>query len=123
MEESNISIDIKTEGGSINNSVIGSSMSQIHHSSADSQFVNAVAGDIDKLLETTACMLHYTQANNYEVATAAIASLNTDNYHGLRKKLIGALKAGTLDALKQFLNHPAAAFFITAFQELYKCDS
>ncbi|MGB3693590.1 MAG: pentapeptide repeat-containing protein [Spirulinaceae cyanobacterium] len=56
-----------------------------------------------------------TTTGKMQLATEAIARI--ENNPSLKAKIISSLKAGSIAAFEQFLNHPAASFVIAAFEE------
>ncbi|BAY17373.1 hypothetical protein NIES21_32100 [Anabaenopsis circularis NIES-21] len=59
-----------------------------------------------------------TTAGKMTIATEAIKQI--DNNPQLHNQILSALKAGGIQALAQFLNHPAASFVIGALEDWQK---
>ncbi|MDJ0774116.1 MAG: hypothetical protein QNJ49_11940 [Mastigocoleus sp. MO_167.B18] len=59
-----------------------------------------------------------TTTEKMTVATTAIQQI--ENNPKLRDRIVSALKTGGIQALAQFLNHPAAAFVIGALDDWQK---
>ncbi len=59
-----------------------------------------------------------TTAEQMVVATEAIKRIESDPT--LMKRILSALQAGSISALEQLLNHPAASFVIAALEDWQK---
>lgn len=59
-----------------------------------------------------------TTAGKMAIATEAIKYIDTNPK--LHQRVLSALKAGGVQALSQFLNHPAASFVIGALEDWHK---
>ena len=59
-----------------------------------------------------------TTATKLAIANEAVRRVQTD--HSLGQRVLGAVGAGSVSALEQFLNHPAASFFISLLEDWKK---
>lgn len=75
-----------------------------------------LAAEIQSLLERLEKLYSpETTSGKMKIATEAIEHIN--NNPNLAKRILGSLKSGSLSALQQLLNHPAASFTIGALND------
>ncbi|PWQ97502.1 hypothetical protein [Leucothrix arctica] len=105
----------KVKIGSVHNSniVVGNVQGGVTHTNdttTNNQQINEIALEIRKLIpeESSTSLAHM------EAATKVIEHIENDR--SLAEKIMGSLKDGSIDALGQALNHPAASFIIGAIK-------
>lgn len=82
----------------------------------NSQDLTQAAADIQALLEQLDKTYNpNTTTGKMTIATKAIEKI--DNNINLTKRIISALKSGSISAIESLLNHPAASFFIAALED------
>jgi phosphoenolpyruvate-protein kinase (PTS system EI component) len=74
------------------------------------------AAEIQQLLEQLS-KTYSTDTTSGKMAIATEAIKHIESNRTLRQKIVSALKAGSVEALGQALNHPAASFVIGAFDD------
>jgi signal recognition particle subunit SEC65 len=90
----------------------------IIHNNAEKNLAEAAA-EIQQLLEQLE--KSYPTNTTFEKMTAASEAIKRiESNPELHQKIISALKAGSTQALSQFLNHPLASFIIAAFEDWQK---
>jgi DNA-binding Lrp family transcriptional regulator len=83
---------------------------------AQQQDLAQAAAEIQKLLEQLEKSYPAnTTTGKMQIATEAISQI--DRNPALTARILSALKAGSVSAFEQFLNHPAASFVISALQD------
>ncbi|MBE9028770.1 hypothetical protein IQ266_03225 [filamentous cyanobacterium LEGE 11480] len=91
----------------------------IHNAQTHTQ-LGSTAEEIDNLLIRISTKHPVeTRIERMKVADAAMQYINVNN-PSLKTKILSALKAGSIDALGQLLNHPASSFFIAAIKDWQK---
>lgn len=100
--------------GSNSSHIIDNSTSKEKQTSSES--IALVAEELDTLLRKISSQsLSGETLSKAEVSVAAVREIK-DNKN-LRTRVLGAVKQGGIEALKQCLQHPASVFFISALQE------
>ena len=103
-------------GGNVSNDVKDSFN---NYTSEQKQSLAEAAAEIQQLLEQLEKSYSTdTTAAKMTVATEAIKQI--DSNPTLTNRILSALKAGSVQALGQALNHPAATFAISALEDWYK---
>jgi predicted RNase H-like HicB family nuclease len=78
--------------------------------------LSEAAAEIQQLLEQLS-RTYPTNTNPEKITVANEAIHRIENNPILRQKILRALKAGSVQALGQYLNHPIASFFLGALEE------
>ncbi len=110
---------INTEGGNYNEDIKGDYIQGNYYAAGQNQTLAEAAAEIQQLLEH----LETSDATDMmtwkmELATEVIKRIETNP--PLMNRVLSALKAGSIQALAQALNHPAASFVIAALEDLQK---
>ena len=90
-----------------------------YNSSQPQQTLAESAAEIQQLLDQLS-QTYPTDTTKGKMAVAAAAIEQIENNHTLTERILGALKAGSIQALGQALNHPAASFVIGALEDWQK---
>lgn len=112
-------IEINGGSGQVN-SIIGgkkNTINAIQQGSVDgemslAQATQEIQSVLDQLSET-----HPTETMIQKAQLAEVASTRVQANLTLKQRILSAIDAGTLGAISQALNHPAAAFFIEAVKD------
>ncbi|MDF5725898.1 MAG: pentapeptide repeat-containing protein [Rhizonema sp. PD37] len=113
--------NINTGGGNYNERIQGNYV-QGNYYAAQRQSLAEAATEIQTLLERLDKSYPTdTTAGKMAIATQAIEYIDSDPT--LTQRVLSALKAGGVQALAQFLNHPAASFVIGALEDWQKTKS
>ena len=116
-------VHIETGGGSIQDTILLSDNSRITKVNGDDKAASGIlreaAEELDALLVKVAGEpIEGELPSKAEVGSKAVRVLKKDK--ALKTKIISAIKVGSVEALKQLLQHPAATFFIAALDEWLK---
>jgi hypothetical protein len=108
-------------GGIVDTAQSGSNVQFTQNINAAEQQKNLAqaAKEIQQLLEQLS-KTYPTVTMSDKMKLAAEATQQIEHNPILMQKVISALKAGSIAALEQLLNHPAASFVIAAFEDLQK---
>lgn len=90
----------------------------ITHNNVEKNLVESAA-EIKQLLEQLE-KSYPTKTASEKMIAASEAIKRIESNPELHKKIMNALKAGSTQALSQFLNHPLASFIIAAFEDWQK---
>ncbi|NEP13030.1 MAG: pentapeptide repeat-containing protein [Symploca sp. SIO2C1] len=103
------------------NQVSGSARQQAnqHNYTSESKSLADAAKEIQSLLEQLS-QTYPTDTTAAKFALANEAIQRIENNPSLAQRILSALSAGSSSALEQFLNHPAASFFISALEDWKK---
>lgn len=88
----------------------------------NSQDLKQAAADIQALLEQLE-QTYPTNTTPGKMAIATEAIERIDNDPKLTQRILSALKAGSISAFEQLLNHPAASFFLSALEDWQQSKS
>ena len=83
------------------------------------QNLTEAAAEIQQLLEQLE-KSYSTETTIGKMGLATEVIERIDNNPTLRARVLNALKAGSVKAFEQFLNHPAASFVIAALEDWHK---
>ncbi|NEO48157.1 MAG: hypothetical protein F6K55_30185 [Moorea sp. SIO4A3] len=110
---------INTEGGNYNEKIYGNYVQGNYYPAGQNQTLAEAAAEIQQLLEQLdKSYTTNTITGQMELATEVIKRIETNP--PLMNRVLSALKAGSIQALAQALNHPAASFVIAAMENLQK---
>ena len=117
MEDRSIKIGHNSGSPIVTGLVGGDVKNEVQNSfNTTEQNLAEVAADIQSLLEQLEKSYSTdTTAGKMTIATKAIEHI--DNNPNLAKRILSALKAGSISSLQQLLNHPAASFTIGALND------
>ncbi|NEP29069.1 MAG: hypothetical protein F6K49_46820 [Moorea sp. SIO3I6] len=94
--------------------VSGNVSGNTYNNSEQNRNLAEAAKEIQQLLK----QLEQSYTGNFQIATKAIEHIESKPKRF--PKTLNALKAGSIQALEQLLNHPASSFFIGALEEWHK---
>lgn len=117
INQNNSSFGVGVNQGEINTEKLAGTIVE-----ADKRNIAEVAAEIQQLLE----QLEKSYSTNTTIEKMAVASEAIkliEGNQGLYQRIISALKAGSTQALAQYLNHPLASFVIAAFEDWQKSSS
>ncbi|NEP27196.1 hypothetical protein [Moorena sp. SIO3I6] len=110
---------INTEGGNYNEKIYGNYVQGNYYPAGQNQTLAEAAAEIQQLLEQLdKSYTTNTITGQMELATEVIKRIETNP--PLMNRVLSALKAGSIQALAQALNHPVASFVIAAMENLQK---
>lgn len=107
--------------GNFANQVNDNARQQTNQYNYDSD--NKIIPDTGKELKSLLEQLSQTNPTDNTQAKLAVANLaieHIDSNPALNKRVVSALKAGSISALAQFINHPISSFFISALEDWQK---
>ena len=116
---------INTSGGNYNereinlNDQASYAERDYYHNSQQQQTLAEAAAEIQQLLEQLS-QTYPTDTTTGKMAVATAAIEQIDNNPTLTNRILSALKAGSIEAFAQALNHPAASFVIGALSDWQK---
>jgi trans-aconitate methyltransferase len=116
MEESKFNIEQPTFYGSTQ---LGDYNKMWVKNSQPSKTLAEAAAEIQQLLEQLS-QTYPTNTTTEKMVVATAAIQHIENNSKLYQRVLSALKAGGIQALGQFLNHPAASFVIGALEDWQK---
>ncbi len=90
-----------------------------YNNSQQQQSLAAAAAEIQQLLDQLS-QTYPTDTTTGKMAVATAAIEQIDRNPNLTKRILSALKAGSVEAFAQALNHPAASFVIGALEDWQK---
>lgn len=106
-------------GGNYNNRIEGNYIQGNYYTTEQRQTLAEAATEIQKLLEQLDKSYSTdTRAGNEALVRKAIDQIDSNSE--LTRRILSALKEGTVKAFEQFLNHPAASFMIAALEDWQK---
>lgn len=87
-----------------------------YNNSEKKQSLGEAAAEIQQLLEQLD-KAHSTDTTKGKMAVATQVIESIESKSALSNRALSALKAGSLNALEQLLNHPAASFVVGALED------
>lgn len=100
--------------GNVKGNVTANVSNNTYNNSEQKRNLAEAASEIQQLLE----QLEQSYTGNFKIATKAIEHIESKPKRF--PKTLNALKAGSIQALAQLLNHPASSFVIGALEEWHK---
>ena len=111
--------NITINGGNYNEHIQGNYVQGDYYAAGQPQNFAETAAEIQKLLEQLEKSYSTTtEEGKMAIATEAITQI--DSNPTLVPRILSAIKSGGVSAFEQFLNHPAASFFIAALEDWKK---
>ncbi|MCA1994485.1 MAG: hypothetical protein LDL41_20925 [Coleofasciculus sp. S288] len=110
---------VYTGGGNYNERIEGNYIQGNYYTTEQRQALADAAAEIQKLLEQLDKSYSTdTSAGNEALVRETIDQIDSNSE--LTRRILSALKEGTVSAFEQFLNHPAASFMIAALEDWQK---
>lgn len=110
---------INIKSGNYNERIEGNYVQGNYYASGEKQSLTEVAADIQKLLEQLDKSYPTdTTLGKMQIAAETIKSI--ENNPSLKERILSVLKASSVQAFGQLLNHPAASFVIAALEDWQK---
>ncbi|MCU0533943.1 MAG: pentapeptide repeat-containing protein [Hydrococcus sp. Prado102] len=107
---------INMGSGNYNEKIDGNYVQGNYYAAAHKQSLAEAATEIQQLLEQLS-KTYPTNTKPEKMVVAAKAVEEIENNPTLSHRILSALKAGSISALEQALNHPAASFVISALDD------
>jgi uncharacterized protein YjbI with pentapeptide repeats len=110
---------INTGGGNYNERIEGNYVQGNYYAAAQPKSIVETAAEIQQLLEQLDKSYPIdTTTGKMALATEAMSRIESDP--SLAERIVSALQAGSIEAIAQLLNHPAASFVIGALEDWKK---
>ncbi|MGI2906210.1 CHAT domain-containing protein [Tolypothrix sp. VBCCA 56010] len=110
---------INIKSGNYNERIEGNYVQGNYYANSEKQSLTEVAADIQKLLEQLDKFYPTdTTLGKMQIAAETIKSI--ENNFSLKERILSVLKASSVEAFGQLLNHPAASFVIAALEDWQK---
>ncbi|GAX39539.1 hypothetical protein NIES4075_04950 [Tolypothrix sp. NIES-4075] len=110
---------INIGSGNYNERIEGNYVQGNYYASSEKQSLTEVAAEIQKLLEQLDKSYPAdTTLGKMQIAAETIKSI--ENNPSLKERILSVLKASSVQAFGQLLNHPAASFVIAALEDWQK---
>jgi hypothetical protein len=110
---------ISTGGGNYNERIEGNYIQGNNYAASQQKSIVETAAEIQQLLEQLDKSYPIgTTTGKMALATEAISRIESNP--SLAERIVSALQAGSIEAIAQILNHPAASFVIGALEDWKK---
>ncbi len=110
---------INTGGGNYNERIEGNYVQGNYYAAGQPKSIIETAAEIQQLLEQLDKSYPInTTTGRMALATEAMSRIESNP--GLAERIVSALQAGSIEAIAQLLNHPAASFVIGALEDWKK---
>ncbi|MBD1808861.1 hypothetical protein H6F98_25895 [Microcoleus sp. FACHB-SPT15] len=110
---------INTGGGNYNERIEGNYVQGNYYAAGQHKSIVETAAEIQQLLEQLDKSYPIdTTTGKMALATEAMSRIESNP--GLAERIVSALQAGSIEAIAQLLNHPAASFVIGALDDWKK---
>ena len=110
---------IQTGGGNYNERIEGNYIHGNNYAGSQQKSIVETATEIQQLLEQlNKSYPTDTDSGKKALATEAISRIESNST--LAERIVSALEAGTIEAISQLLDHPAASFVIAALEDWKK---